>query len=412
MKKQSMITSLCISFVLLLSACSAEQEEPVVLTLISTYEGKEADFVKARIAQFEEEHPHITVNVSDIDFGAASTVFKTALLGDQPVDAIRADNSWIPEFADLDLVYPLNAMLAESDRADFNQTVIRSVQSGDKIYALPSVMEAPALLYNKRILQEGGFPNPPQTMDELLAMAKALTNNNRYGIFVSDDSYFALPYIWAFGGGTITDDKQIQINSADSIQGLQFMLTLRQEKAAQPYTDFNDGYNKMMLDFKEGRSAMIINGPWAVADLLSGSEFKDAGNLGIAAIPKGPKGQGSPAGGHSLAISKYSKHPQETYELISYLTSTETQILQAKEVKTLPTRTSAYQDAALAADPIFLGFKKQLDAAKSRPLITEGSVMFSDFTPNLGQILLGNQSVEAGAQKIQAAWKSLLKQDR
>ncbi|MEW9700589.1 extracellular solute-binding protein [Paenibacillus sp. SI8] len=410
MKKLPILFILCLSLGMICTACSSQPKVgPISLTFMSTYEGKEAEFVKARIARFEESHPNIKVNVTDVNFGAASNVFKTALLGDQPLDAMRSDNSWVPEFADLNLLHPLDDMITESDRTDFNATVMRSVQSGGKVYGMPSVMEAPALLYNKRILQEGGFSNPPQTMDELLAMAKKLTNKNRYGIFLSDDSYFALPYIWAFGGGTITDDKQVQITSADSLQGLQFMLTLKQEKVTQPYPDFNDAYNKMMLDFKEGRSAMIINGPWAVADLLSGSEFKDAGNLGIAAIPKGPKGQGSPAGGHSLVISKYSKYPKETYELISYLTSTETQILQAKEVKALPTRTSAYQDATLAADPIFQGFKKQLDAAKARPLIPEGAQMFSDFTPNLGQILLGKQSVQAGAQKIEASWKSLLK---
>ncbi|MDT3424651.1 arabinogalactan oligomer/maltooligosaccharide transport system substrate-binding protein [Paenibacillus forsythiae] len=412
-KKISVWIILGLTFTVLFSACSGEsRKEPVTLTLMNDSLEQESEFIKARIGDFEQAHPNIKVNIMDVNPDAALNVFKNALLGDQPLDAMRMDYLWVPEFADLGLLYPLNDMLPESDRKDFNPATLRSVQYSGKIYGLPSVMDAPALLYNKRILRENGFSAPPQTMDELLEIARKVTNKDHYGIYLMDASYFSLPYIWAFGGGTITDDRKIEITSKDSIEGLKFMRKLKQEHAAQPYSGFEDAYNKMNTDFKEGRSAMMINGPWALSDLLSGGEFKDAGNLGITTIPKGPKGQASPAGGHGFTISKYSKHPKETYELISYLSSTETQIQQAKEVKTLPTRTSAYQDAALAADPVFQGFKQQLDAARSRPLIPESSAMFYDFTSNLREILLGTQSAEEGARKIEASWRTLLKLDR
>ncbi|MNI33923.1 putative ABC transporter-binding protein precursor [compost metagenome] len=142
---------------------------------------------------------------------------------------------------------------------------------------------------------------------------------------------------------------------------------------------------------------------------MTGSEFKDVSNLGIAQIPKGPKGQGSPIGGHSLVISKYSEYPQEAYELISYLTNAETQLLQTQKLKTLPTQSSVYEDPSLANDPIVQGFKGQLDTAKPRPLVPEGSQMFNDFTPNLRDILLEKQTVKEGTTKIEAAWKSLLR---
>ncbi|MNX42809.1 putative ABC transporter-binding protein precursor [compost metagenome] len=157
---------------------------------------------------------------------------------------------------------------------------------------------------------------------------------------------------------------------------------------------------------------MIVNGPWAVGDLLSGSEFKDPSNLGIAAVPKGPKGQGSPAGGHSLVISKYSKHPKETYKLIQFLTSSKVQTKQVKEVKTLPSRLSVYKDPGLAADNIVQGFKLVLDAAKPRPRIAEGAEMFGDFSSNLGQMLLKKITPHEAAANIEIAWRELLKLDR
>lgn len=41
----------------------------------------------------------------------------------------------------------------------------------------------------------------------------------------------------------------------------------------------------MQTAFKTGEAAMMINGPWAVADTYAGDQFKDKANLGIAAVP-------------------------------------------------------------------------------------------------------------------------------
>ncbi|OWA35404.1 ABC transporter substrate-binding protein [Saccharibacillus sp. O16] len=407
--------SLLLAALLLLTSCSSlsarSGSAPVELTFYSSYDGKEAELVQSRIKMFESENPNIKVNVKEVTFSSDS--FKTALLGDQPVDVFRSDNSWVPELASLGLLYPIENMISAEDRKDFVPSALRSDEFEGHLYGLPTVMEALALLYNKSLLQEKGFAQAPQTMQELSDMSKALKTANRYGIYVSDNSFYALPYIWAFGGGTMTDDRQVEIAKPASIEALSFMRNLIKEGAAQPYPDFSDSYNVMMSDFKEGRSVFMINGPWAVSDLLTGSQFKDASNLGIAVIPKGPKGDtGSPAGGHSLVISKYSKHPKESYALIHYLTSKESQLLHTKELKSLPSRNSAYEDDQLMSDPIVQGFKMQLDAAKARPLIPEGAQMFTDFTPNLVQILTGQQSAEAGAKKIEAAWRTLLGLDK
>lgn len=409
MKTKIMLLISAVLMAFTLTSCSSSNTEKVSLTFwTTTDEGAQTDFLQKRIDAFEASHPNVKVTLASVDFGAASNQFKSALLSNEQVDIFRADNSWIPEFADLGLLYPLDQLASAKDKAGYVASALKSDEYQGKLYGLPSVLEAPALLYNKRILQEAGYSAPPATMDELLQMAKKVSANDRYGIYLNNDSYYALPYLWAFGGGTITDDRQIALTSADSIKGLSFMLKLKQEGVTQKYPDFSDSYSKMMTDFTEGRSAMIINGPWAILELLEGSEFKNADNLGIAQIPAGPGGQGSPIGGHSFVVSKYSAYPAEAYELIRYLTSEETQLLQSETLRTLPTQTSVYENQKLANDPIIQGFKAQVDVAKARPLIPEGSQMFNDFTPNLTDILLGKLSVEQGVHKIEDAWKLML----
>ncbi|MNX18049.1 Cyclodextrin-binding protein precursor [compost metagenome] len=410
MKRQLAVIGI-IAVLLGLVSCSgpSSDEQPVTLTFWTTTSSPETAFFQERIAAFEQEHPNIKVSMAKHEFPFATNEFKTAVLGDQKVDVFRADNTWIPEYANLNIIYPLNTLAQSKDWSGFVGSALNAATYQGNVYGFPSVMEVPALLYNKRILRRAGFTQPPQTMDELLKMAKALTGKGRYGLYVTEDSYFSLPYLWAFGGGMITDQRQIQIASDHSKQAFAFMLKLRRAGVTQPYDNFDNWYNTMMDDFTEGRSAMMINGPWAIHDVLSSVEFKNQGNIGIAPIPSGPGGQGSPIGGHSLVINKYSSHPQESYELIRYLTSTETEVLQSEEFKTLPTQQAAYTDPRLASDLLVQGFRAQLDVAKPQPKIPQSSKLYMDFTPNLNAMLLGKESVDEGVRKIESSWKSLLK---
>ncbi|TYP78182.1 extracellular solute-binding protein [Paenibacillus methanolicus] len=399
------------SLALSLASCSSagEPEEPVQLTFWTTTAQAQTTFFRNRIGAFMEEHPGIEVRVEQHEFPFATNEFKTAVLGDQTVDVFRADNSWVPEYADLDILYPLDELAPASRWSGFTAFAIEPLLHEGRLYGLPSVLEVPALLYNKRLLSEAGYPSPPATMDELLAMAKKLTGGGRYGLFVTEDSYFALPYLWAFGGGMLTDEGKIEIASDNSRRALAFMVRLRQEGVTQPYSDFTDWYSRMVGDFTSGRSAMMMNGPWAIGDIQStGGQFRNNDYLGIAPMPKGPGGQGSPVGGHSLVINKYSKHPKESMELIAYLTDSETQVRQSLAFKTLPTQSAAYADARLAKDRIVQGFVKQLAAAKAVPSIPEGAKLFMDFTNHLNAMLLGKETVDVGTRKIEEAWKALL----
>ncbi|MNB79550.1 putative ABC transporter-binding protein precursor [compost metagenome] len=396
---------------LLLPSCSAggNTGNPVELVFWTTTSESESLFFRQMITEFENTHPNIRVTLFKKAFSSASNEYKNAILGGQSIDVLRADNTWIPEYADLDIIMPLDRLAADRELSRFVPTALSAVTYQGQVYGLPSVMEVPALMYNKALLKEAGYDNPPQTMDELKTMAKALSGPDRYGLYVTEDSYFALPFVWAFGGDTVTADRKIEISSAASQMAFAFMRELRTEGASQPYAGFDGWYDTMMHDFGLGKAAMVINGPWAVADLLKTKEFADPGNLGVAPVPKGPAGQGSPIGGHSLVINRYSEHPKESYELISFLTSEEVQARQSLSLRTLPTRSDVYEDPRLASEYLLQSFKEPLSLARSQPMIPESSKLYRDFTKNLNAMLLGRESPCEGAQRIEAAWKSILK---
>jgi len=139
-------------------------------------------------------------------------------------------------------------------------------------------------------------------MDEFVTWCKALTKDDgsQYGFMLNGGSYFFQPFMWAFGGGLI-DEKDLAIHIADqgTIDAANFVLKLRDvEKCIPKDTTRRTSTNNMMTAFKAGSGRDDLQRPVATADVLSGDQFKDPANFGVA--PSGrPGGQGSPVGGHN-----------------------------------------------------------------------------------------------------------------
>jgi arabinogalactan oligomer / maltooligosaccharide transport system substrate-binding protein len=166
----------------------------------------------------------------------------------------------------------------------------------------------------------------------------------------------------------------------------------------------------MVNDLKSGQTAMIFDGPWEVSNILTGSAFTgNTTNLGIAGIPTGPGGQtGSPVGGQSYVIYAGTPHPAEAYKFISFMSSTASQIAIAKANHTLPTRNSAFQDPAVASDPVISAFHAIESTAVNRPVIPAGGQLFNDFDPNIQAALAGSKTPAAALNAVADAWAKLL----
>lgn len=408
MYKKLIALILVMSFTLFGCSSSNVANKNVTLDFWTTTKELETNAILEVVKKFEEQNPTIKVNVKEVEFEEAANQFKTATLSNSAPDIFRADIGWTTEFADLGVLLPLKDKVSEEDQKDYFESAFKyNMYEGD-IYGVPMVTDSPALLYNKRMLAESGYQNPPETMEELLETAKSITTENQYGIFISPDSYYSLPYVWGFGGGMISDNNEIMIGNSGSVNGIDFMLKLLNEKVAQPYTNFDNWNAVMMEDFKTGKVAMIINGPWATSDILSGGEFQTSSNLGVVPVPAGPNGQGSPVGGHNLVLSKYTDTPDEAYQFIEFLNNVENQVYFAKELGILPTRQSAYDDKELLENSVFQGFRSQLEVATSRPVIPEGSLLFGDFTANLTSILKKEISTTEGLKNVEEAWDYLI----
>ena len=76
--------------------------------------GREGEVVAQLLPEFERTHPGIRVEVQQLPWTAAHEKLLTAFAGDATPDICQLGNTWIPEFAALDALEPLDADVAAS----------------------------------------------------------------------------------------------------------------------------------------------------------------------------------------------------------------------------------------------------------------------------------------------------------
>jgi arabinogalactan oligomer/maltooligosaccharide transport system substrate-binding protein len=354
------------------------------------------------------------VQVEYVPFSDAQSKYRTAAQAGNAPDILRTEIAWGPEFAAAGYLFDLSELVTEEEAATYLAAPFAYNTWNDGVWGLPQVTDAPALLYNKALFEEAGLDpeTPPATMDELKAAAIAISEldgeGGIYGLVQPWDAYPFQAYMWAFGGGLITDEGEILINTQGTVDALNFVLGLMADGAMDPVYDPANQYGNSMTAFKEGNGGMIFMGPWATSDVLSGPAFEDAANLGVAPIPAGPAGQGSPVGGHGYTIYAGSPFPEESLELIRCLNRPENQVTLATELNLVPTVIAAYEDPALQENAILQGFLAQMEVATNRPVIPAGGQIYTDFVPAYQSVILGEADPQEAMDSVAVAWEALL----
>ena len=343
---------------------------------------------KELITKFNETYPNVTINYQSVPFGDAQNKFKTAAdSGSGAPDILRAEVAWVPEFASLGYLYALDgtALL----EGNFLETPLSSNVYDGKTYGVPQVTDTLGLMYNKKLFAKAGIDAPPTTWEEVAADAKLLKQKAKVdGIYINSGGYFLLPFLYGEGGDLVdVDGQQIVVNSDANVTGITTAQDLVKSGAAVK-PDAADSYGTMMTLFKEGKVAMIVNGPWEVANISADPKFGGFENLGIAPVPAGSAGQGAPVGGHNYVI--YSGMDEAKADaaiaFVKFMSSAESEAFIANELGLLPGNADAYD--LVTDNEKVAAWKPALDVAKPRPWIPEGGLFFAPLDEMAAKVMI------------------------
>ncbi|MCE1247243.1 MAG: extracellular solute-binding protein [Firmicutes bacterium] len=395
------------------------------ITMWHTMNKEESATLEAMIKEYESQNPDVTINMQPVPFDQAQNKFKIAAQAGDAPDVFRSEIAWTCEEAALGYLTELDGYISQQDKEDYLPASMGYNIYQGHIYGIPQVTDCLALLYNKKMFSDAGV-KVPETMDEFVTAGQKLTVDEngktaadpgfnpakikQWGFYFTGKAYDFQPFMWAFGGGLIDPEKkEILINNKGSVDGLNFLMDLRDKYHVVPEKfDLKSSYDNMMAGFKDARYAMIFNGPWSTADILRGEQFKDPSNLGIAVIPKGPGGYGSPVGGHNYVISRSCKYPEKAWKFINFLNERQNQAKLAVNNNLLPTRKSTYELPEIKSNPVIQGFRAQLEVARNRPVIPQGGLIYNEFNPYLQAAYLKAMKPQQAFDEIALNWRKML----
>lgn len=263
------------------------------------------------------------------------------------------------------------------------------------VYGLPINFKSPTLIYNKDLVK-----TPPKTTDEMVKLAKTLTNaqSGRYGLaYWYTNFYFHSAVMNAFGGAVFDKDGKLSVDSPATVASLNQMMTWYKKDGIMP-TEPSEALIASM--FNEGKAAMVINGPWFVGDIDKKI------NVGFARLPvidaaKKPMRPWLTIEGAYVSASSGKK--EAAYELAKYLTSEEAGLVLAVEGRQLHTNKAVYDNPKVSGDPVLKAFRDQLDSAEPMPNRAEMTMVWSPATTAMNKIVKGNATVEAALKEAAGA---------
>ena len=213
-------------------------------------------------------------------------------------------------------------------------------------YSLPTDCDVTCMYYNKTLFDEMGVPYPDEnlTYEGYVEMCKkfcADTNGDgkidRWGGVVGPGNWPT--YTYAFGGSFLSEDNtKCVIDSPEAIAGMEFLVDILRKHHAVPSSEdtMNVGGEKL---FENGKLATYPTGAWA-ADIWFSKEIKNF-EWDVAPLPKGPAGRPPWLAGTCYAVLERSKHKEEAWEFIQWMSGTECQKKGAERNLFIPARRSA-----------------------------------------------------------------------
>ncbi|WP_146923168.1 ABC transporter substrate-binding protein [Alkalibacterium kapii] len=297
--------------------------------------GSRRETIEAIIEDFNSEHDNINVEHVYQPWGDIWTKALAAIAGGNAPDVIVQDINSVRQRAEAEQATNLEEYIEdESFSEKFYPQLWDTVLYEDEAYGVPFNTDTQVIFYNKDAFEEAGLDpeNPPATWAELEDAARALD-------IESGDGYEQIgfyprwnigPDVWTLnadeGVSWFDDEGNVEINTPEKVAALEWMLEW------QDYYG-RDTINQYEAEFGSGVADPFISGLVAMRGqnlnyyVNLQENAPDDLDFGVFRLPEYEEGSGhwTWGGGFVLEIPENTDNPEESFEFIKYLTSTEVQ---------------------------------------------------------------------------------------
>ncbi|EJT04533.1 extracellular solute-binding protein [Rhizobium sp. CCGE 510] len=360
----------------------------------------EAD-VRAMTDAFAKANPDIKINLEFVPYEGLHDKTVLAQGSGGGYDVVLFDVIWPAEYASNKVLVDVSSRITDEMKKGVLPGAWTTVQYDGKYFGMPWILDTKYLFYNKEILEKAGIKAPPKTWDELAEQAKT----------IKDKGLLATPIAWswsqaeaaicdyttlvgAYGGDFLKEGKPA-FQTGGGLDALKYMVSSYSSGLTNPNSKefLEEDVRKV---FENGDAAFALNWTYMYNMANDPKDSKVAGKVGVVPAPgvAGKSAASAVNGSMGLGITSASKHPDDAWKYITFMTSQATQNAYAK--LSLPIWASSYEDPAVTKgqEELISAAKVGLAAMYPRPTTPKYQELSTALQQAIQESLLGQSSPE------------------
>jgi multiple sugar transport system substrate-binding protein len=253
----------------------------------------------------------------------------------------------------------------------FLPTAMQEVTWQDTRYGIPLDIYTTVLLYNRSHFDQAGIPYPQADYDlfSLQQAAARLTdpNQNRYGLGVTTDPWYASAWVASAGGNLVNemavDKYSPTLNAPINIETLGFLTDMVEAGYAPLPSSRPRDYEDARHLFLTGQISMYFGEPQDIH--LIQSTMPDF-PLGVAQLPQTPAKERSASvlGSSGLFIPTGARHPEVAFEFMKWMASDDYIIPMARRQGRFPAKVWLLTSPDFTKNLSLIPFFNQLQTAQ------------------------------------------------
>ena len=396
-------------FLLLIFVSRQLQKDPSGVQKIVIWHQKdqaERDFLAEKIDEYNKKHTDHQVEILYKETEELRSLFVVAAMGGHGPEIIYGPADNVGVLALTKTIQPIDALFDTTFTNQFDKNGFVTWQ-GEKWSVADQIGNHLTLVYNKKLV-----PNPPKTLSELQEMGVKLTKDtngdgriDQYALVWNyKEPFFFVPFITGFGGWVMDENGKPTLDNDKTANAIQAILDLRDKYKIIPQ---EIDYDTAEALFKEGKAAMIINGPWSWA------AYGEKVDYGLAVLPKVDQTGIHMAPvvatkGYSVNVNVKPEKLNYVRQVLSYLTSGEVQTQMAARLSTVPVNKAAMASNEVKNNPILQASLAQLKFGRPMPANPRFRQMWDGMRGPYQSVMGGSVTAKQGAKLMQEQCEKLI----
>ena len=362
----------------------------------------ERDILRTQLGRYMSQNPGLEVVELYKETEELRSGFIVASIAGQGPDLVYGPSDPVGIYEATKTIQPMEAYFTREYLAEFDSAGLL-YYNGHLYMVADKIGNHLALVYNKKYV-----PVPPKTDVELIALSKKIQNKygytasrpNVYGLSWNyTEPFFFIPFLTGSGGWVFgPDGRTPSLDTPEMVRALNYVRSLRDEQKIIP----NEAdYEIADALFKDGKTAMLINGDW------SWSGYAEKGiDLGVATIPLmtgtglWPAPMTSPKG-YSINANVTEPRLKTVLHLLFFLLSEQSQLETARALSTAPTRKALYRHPDISSNEILQNSLLQIKRGRLMPVVPEMRAVWDAMRPGYQAVLGGARTPEQAARDMQ-----------